>query len=623
MQMTSGVTYMGLDCLADMSNPLYTQYSTESQTAIPWASQAAYAKYTIYFGVVIIFIALIKHVYYLARDRSYENTNSSKNGVKYTPTNPFYSFLDVIIAYGRFVGYKQTPRWATFFLSVPNSIGSTLFMMVSSFYLLAYCLIPHFWYRSCAGFGSPPLAVRAGMMSTALMPFIYILLGKTNAITLFTGISYEKLNVFHQFVGVAAFILGVIHTIPFIYQTLHEGGSSLLYQYFTTDAYYISGIPALIILGLLCTLSKSWLRKRYYEVFCHVHWMMGLAFIGLLIWHIDKALDAQDYMWGALAFWAAQFIYRLLIKTCFKPTTMFLRSRTAHLEKLSEQVYQITIDNVQGYKWKPGQHCFLRFKGLRILDSHPFSISTCSQGQGMKFIVIPKKGLTRSQYQKLDKQIELNTKVYIDGPYGGTFRDVLKFDNVVLLASGSGVTATIPFVLYLADQFNNASASIPTLKCLSFVWVIRERNHESWFREELDRCKAILGDKLHIDIRVCHDSTNNATPSSSNFDDSSSDQEKLIESKDSNPIAEANIKLHDKSCHHASATIVKPNIPQIVHNLAASTFQRRNMIVCSGSESMKRQVSSTVSKLQGLVFNNDRSRTQIEEIYLHTESFGW
>ena len=41
----------------------------------------------------------------------------------------------------------------------------------------------------------------------------------------------------------------------------------------------------------------------------------------------------------------------------------------------------------------------------------------------MKFIIKAQKGLTRKIYQELDKLITSNKNVYVDGPYGGTFRD--------------------------------------------------------------------------------------------------------------------------------------------------------------------------------------------------------
>ncbi|CAK9441997.1 uncharacterized protein LODBEIA_P58030 [Lodderomyces beijingensis] len=590
------VQYQGLDCIADKSRQQYMAFKVASQQEIPWASQANYAKYTVYFGVVVIFLALLKQLYYRFRDYTYRSSlEASATG----GTNAVNSLVDVVISYGRYVGYKPTSPTLRFYLSFPATWGSTLFMGVSSFYLLCYCFIPHFWYRGCAGFGSPPLAVRAGMMSTALMPFIYVLAGKSNMITLLTGISYEKLNAYHQFVGVAAFVLSIVHAVPFVYQDLQEGGSSVLHHNFTTDFYYISGIPPLILLGLLCILSKAWIRKRLYEFFLHLHWMMGIALVGTLIWHIDYALGAQNYMWGAIAFWGTQIIYRLLTKTAFRPNAMFLKSRVAHLQKLDENVYRIDVPEAKDYNWKPGQHCFLRFKGWRVLDSHPFSISSASNnGNGMKFIVVPQRGLTGSHYRELDKMVEINKKVYIDGAYGGTFRDPTKFDKIVLVASGSGVTATLPFLSYLASHGGD------NIKCLNFIWVIRQTQHHNWIRQELDRCQQLLGSKLQIDIRACHNATYPASASAS-------DLEKQVDAK---PCGGCSTELEQK--------FERPNITKILYSMASS-FSRRNMVICSGSDSMKREVSNAVSNLQTLVFNNDFRNTNVEEIYLHTESFGW
>ncbi|KAI5950143.1 FRE7 [Candida jiufengensis] len=594
------VVYDGLDCMADMKDPKYTQLTMMSQNEISWESQADYAKYTVYFGVVIIFISFLKHLYYRIRDYRYksilvETTTKS--------TNTIFSLIDVLISYCRFVGYKQTPNYVQYWLSFPKSIGSTLFMMISILYLSCYCFVPHFWYRQCAGFGSPPLAIRAGMMSTALVPFTYVLSGKSNVISMLTGISYEKLNVFHQFVGVASFILGVVHTIPFVYQTKIEGGTSLLREYFTTDSYFVSGIPTLILMGLLCTLSKDWFRKHVYEIFWHLHWMMGIAFFGCLIWHIDYALGAQNYMWGALAFWATQLIYRILIKTCFRPNIMFLRSREATLSKVDDNTFELFIENVSDYKWKPGQHCYLRFKGLRILDNHPFSISSCSETHsGMKFLIVAKNGITKSQHKELNKNITMKKKVYIDGPYGGTFRDVNKFEKLVLLASGTGVTATIPFLTYMAQQHQLNTPESQNLKCINFIWVVRNEKDISWVSEELINCKKILGSKLQIDIRVVE------------FEKELSEMDK---SADFEKSVTESFNFTELPINYG-----KPNIPQILTNLQSS-LSIRNIFICSGSKSMQAQVSSKISKFQGLIFNNDLRNTDVEEIYLHNESFGW
>lgn len=593
--MKRNVVYKGLDCAADTMNPMYMQYKMLLQKQIPWASQTKYARYTLYFGVVVIFVALLKHLYYRIRDIRFKPQSTS---------NAATSLIDVLVSYCRYVGYKQTPRYLQYFASFPKTIGSAMFMMLTTLYLACYCFVPHFWYRPCIGFGSPPLAIRAGLMATALMPFIYILSGKSNMITLLTGISYEKLNTYHQYVGVASFVLSIVHAIPFIYQFLQESGAAYMHDRFMAKQIYISSIPSIILLGLLCTLSKAWFRKHCYEVFLHLHWMMGVAFFGCLMWHTKAVLGSWDYMWGALAFWATQLIFRILVKTCFRPNTMFLRSRRAHFTKLDENTYGVHIENVKGYTWRPGQHVFLRFKGLRLLDSHPFSIgSTSEQGKGMKFIVVPQTGLTRAHFKELDHQIELNKQVYIDGPYGGTFRDVTKFDKIVLVASGSGVTATIPFLLYVAQLHQQKSPLADNLKCVNFIWVVRHQKDIKWIEDELTKCQEVLGNKLQLDIRVC-----NYLVEMKKLDDKI-DTEKSIESDEA-----AGVKL--------PITYGKPDVRAILNSLTTS-FAKRNIIVCSGSNSMQTQVSQTASEFQSLVFNNDLRNTNVEEIYLHTECFGW
>lgn len=584
------VTYNGLDCLADISDPQYKKYQMQLQAEISWASQTKYAKYTVYFGVATIFAATVKHLYYRYRDIQYRSKQSSNAGT---------SLVDVLTSYCRYFGYKQVPKWLVFF-SVPNSVGSALYMFLSSLYLFCYCLVPHFWYRACAGFGSPPLAIRGGLMATALTPFIYVLAGKSNAITLLTGISYEKLNTFHQYVGVAAFVLSIIHTIPFVHQSLVEGGSSRLHQRITSEFSYYSGIPPFILLGLLCILSKACIRKYVYELFLHAHWMMGIAYFGTLMWHIDSLLNAQDYMWGALAFWAAQILYRILIKTAFKPNSMFLRPREASLEKIGDGVYQVMIENTKGIKWEPGQHCFLRFVGVRILDSHPFSIASMENNgsTGMKFIIRAQKGLTKSLYKELDRLIITNKKVFVDGPYGGTFRDARAFEKVVLVSSGTGVTATLPFLSYLSN--GDAGAMV---KKISFVWIVRQLEDVNWVKSELLECQKSAGNKIDIKIHV--------------VGDAKSDTEKIGDSE-----KEIGSESGEFMENEFSISYGKPSVSLILKSLIGG-FYARNMVVCSGSDSMKREVSSTVSELQALVFNNDHYQTNVEEIYLHTESFCW
>lgn len=591
----SGKSYRGVDCIADQNTKLYSTYSSLLQNEVAWVDQPKYGKYTVYFGVVVIFLATVKHVWYLVNDRRYRKNPAS--------LSVFASFMDLLVSYSRFFGYKQLPQTLCRAVGLPPSTGAFLVMSASTIYMLCYCLIPHFWYRACRGFGSPPLAVRAGVMATALTPFVYVLSGKCNMITLLTGVSYEKLNSMHQFVGLAAFVLSVIHTIPFIWQDLAEIGASGLRGKFTHEFYYKSGIPPLILLGLLCTLSNRHIRSMCYEVFVYSHWAFGIAYFGTLIWHINKLLNLQDYMWGALAFWATQILYRIFLKTAFKPNALFLRPRAAKLTRSGPNAFLVSVDGT-AIKCEPGQHCYLRFCGSRMLDNHPFSVATVPDGDSpdLKFVIVPKKGFTKKLQMELNENITTNKKVFVDGPYGGSSRDCTAFDKVILLATGSGVSATLPFLVKLSNHIFEAKENntpIVTQK-VRFVWIARYKQDVDWFRDEIDRCIARAAGHLDVIIYVAESG--------------------LVEGETSSS-KEPDVKTDEKSLD-MDIIYRKPQMKEVLRS-ATEQLGRRNMIVSSGSSSMKADVRNVSAKLQARVFNADSNHQGVEEVYLHTETFGW
>ena len=111
--------------------------------------------------------------------------------------------------------------------------GAIVFATVATFAVRPY-------YRGHRGYGSPPLAIRTGLMAVALTPIIVALSGKVNIVTLLTGICYEKLNVIHRWLSYICFALSVVHTFPFIVAPMKDGGSRALHkQYYKPGAFEV------------------------------------------------------------------------------------------------------------------------------------------------------------------------------------------------------------------------------------------------------------------------------------------------------------------------------------------------------------------------------------------------
>ena len=129
-----------------------------------------------------------------------------------------------LLALNRYASYKSFRIGKLNWNSAP--LGVLLLGAVGTIFFFAMTLGPKPYYwpneKNAAGkvtlsFGnSPPIATRAGWMSLACLPFIIATSSKSNMITGLTGVSHEKLQVFHRWISYACFVLALIHTFPFI-----------------------------------------------------------------------------------------------------------------------------------------------------------------------------------------------------------------------------------------------------------------------------------------------------------------------------------------------------------------------------------------------------------------------
>lgn len=80
---------------------------------------------------------------------------------------------------------------------------------------------------------------------------------KANFISLVTGISHEKLNVFHNWVAWAMFVLALVHTFPFI--IYHEWKGDIV-ENWEADGMWVTGVIALIAQAWLTFMSIRSIR---------------------------------------------------------------------------------------------------------------------------------------------------------------------------------------------------------------------------------------------------------------------------------------------------------------------------------------------------------------------------
>ena len=265
----------------------------EGDTVDPWTSSGKYALGFVYFAVVLLVLTAAKRVYYLWKDKLriaiHEGVNEklrdaareAQDVMVAPPRSTGLSLqsmaskasmekvereeeveaqelqpiqhqqpqlertFDISIALIRFLVYRPLPEivlrrhWRPI---VFPSLPAALIILAATLFTTLYCFIPQPLYWSNIAYGSPPLAIRAGMLAVALLPWILALSMKANLISMITGIGHERLNVLHRWAGWLCVLLSLVHTVPFYVTPIWESGASeIVFASFFGNGLYVYG----------------------------------------------------------------------------------------------------------------------------------------------------------------------------------------------------------------------------------------------------------------------------------------------------------------------------------------------------------------------------------------------
>lgn len=122
------------------------------------------------------------------------------------------------------------------------SLGVIVVVTAALALVVCYTFIPQPLYWQSIRFGSPPVAIRSGMLSVAMMPWIIALAMKANLVSIMTGIGHERLNVLHRWAAYICLLLALIHTIPFYITPIWDrGGYAVFRSFFANQHFYVYG----------------------------------------------------------------------------------------------------------------------------------------------------------------------------------------------------------------------------------------------------------------------------------------------------------------------------------------------------------------------------------------------
>ncbi|KAI9734413.1 MAG: hypothetical protein M1818_006801 [Claussenomyces sp. TS43310] len=504
----------------------------EADTVDPWSHAGKYALGWTYFCVILVALVTLTRIYHLWTDKLRQALYKEHNLATTDPhspedymmgmgtgatadklfpreavtQNPTYQSsassvtpINDTLALFRWIFYRPIPeiKWRKYKMGFP-SLAVTSLIIIAIVFITLYCFLPQPLYWQSIRFGSPPLAIRAGMISIAMTPWIIATSMKANLISMLTGIGHDRLNVLHRWGGYLCLFMALVHTIPFYIQPVwDDNGLSVFTNLISIDGVvYGTGICCLVPLCWLCVTSVPIVRKFAYETFLLLHIPVSFVYVGFLFWHCQNYLTSWSFLYATVAIWGLSYFLRIFNMNWSNPRRLsWLVGDEAAVALMAENAIKVTIPTQM--RWKPGQFVYLRMPGISLFESHPFTISSlCSEdfpseyGEGYRdctLVFRPFGGFTR---KVLDTAIEKGPfktyRAYLEGPYGGMKRELAAFETVVLLAGGSGITAIVSQLLNLIKRMRDAKAV--TTKVI-VIWALKRLEAMDWFREELRICR--------------------------------------------------------------------------------------------------------------------------------------
>ncbi|KAI0645443.1 ferric reductase NAD binding domain-containing protein [Trametes meyenii] len=562
----------------------YTAMTPEQRVLITtrwhnwYTADLDYGRTTIYFFCVGIFlfgifnlISVLHHV----------------EGPNITRRIPFYA---KVLSSSRALRAKQIYIPVVNYYSPPVSAIVIVVGIITFFCALTFG--PHTYTFPNRAMGhSPPIATRSGWISIAIMPFLIVFATKVNPIGMVTGVSHEKLQVYHRWTAWIMYITSLIHTFPFIVQNIRLGEMS---KDWNTTPWYWTGVATLVPQTWLVFMSWGPVRNRYYETFKKLHFIASGIFIAALFIHCNFRLTSWDYFWATAALYGVSWLTRL-------GRTLFNGLRSdASFEALPENMVKITIPTK--LSWRPGQHFLIRFLdlGIHAASSHPFTVATLpargaeAKDGGRKIEVYARVhgGITSRLAALCESGGLRSSRVLLDGPYGGVQGNLKAYDRVLLLAGGSGVTFVVPLLL---DIIQRSAESTTVCQKVHLVWAVRTSDALTWFEDVLSSAIKAAPQGLSVSVSYY------VTDTGSTGDDTSAKSEKSTPS-------EGAIVVYNG----------RPALKEIISEFC-NEGGTAGIATC-GPDSFTLDVGNAVYECELAIL---RGKARCSEVYLHHESYSW
>uniref|UniRef100_A0A8C9W595 NADPH oxidase 2 n=1 Tax=Scleropages formosus TaxID=113540 RepID=A0A8C9W595_SCLFO len=309
------------------------------------------------------------------------------------------------------------------------------------------------------------------------------------------------------------------------------------YVMFTTIA-GLTGVFMTLALILMITSSTEVIRRSYFEVFWFTHHLFVIFFIGLVLHGIGRIVrgqtptsfqennpaECEKYYreWGKNGTFCPVPNFAgnppMTWKWVVGPMFLYLCERVVRFVRSQQKVVitkvvmhpSRTLElqmRMKGFKMEVGQYVFMQCPSISQLEWHPFTLTSAPEEDHFSVHIRIVGDWTEALYKACggDKTeyTACSMQMAIDGPFGTASEDVFRYEVVMLVGAGIGVTPFASILKSVWYKYVQQNANVFTRK-IYFYWLCPETEAFEWFADLLQSLEGQMVEKGLTDFLSCN-----------------------------------------------------------------------------------------------------------------------
>ncbi|KAI4899883.1 hypothetical protein NFI96_012081 [Prochilodus magdalenae] len=298
---------------------------------------------------------------------------------------------------------------------------------------------------------------------------------------------------------------------------------------FTTVA-GLTGVVITLALILIITSSMEVIRRSYFEVFWFTHHLFIVFFIGLVLHGIGRIVRGQTPAnlhvhdpikchshfeeWGKnISCPKPEFAGNppMTWKWVVGPMFLYLCERLVRFYRSQQKVVitkvvmhpSKTLElqmKKKGFKMEVGQYISMQCPSISQLEWHPFTLTSAPEEDHFSVHIRIVGDWTQALYSacggdKTDGQEAWELpRMAVDGPFGTASEDVFRYEVVMLVGAGIGVTPFASILKSVWYKHVQQNTNVFTKK-IYFYWLCPETQAFEWFADLLQSLERQMSSK--------------------------------------------------------------------------------------------------------------------------------